>query len=165
MPFLDSVRTMSFVVTPEDGRRLQGRFEVVIKIRGEQTGGAMAVIAEVLPPGAFISAHTHANDVWVHVLEGEVGALVGEDIEHAVAGSWVLKPRDVVHAMWNRGDAPAKIIEVLTPAGSERWFEELAALQPNDEAGWRASCERYGIRFLDSPRNAEIRARYGLDGA
>lgn len=153
---------MSFAVRPQDGLRLPGSFEVVVKVRGEQTGGAMAVIEEMLSPGSFISLHTHSNDVWVHVLEGEIGAMVGGATEHAGAGSWILKPRNVEHAMWNRGRAPARIIEVLTPAGSEDWFEELAALQPDDEAGWRASCERHGIRFIDSPQNAELRELYGL---
>lgn len=31
--------------------------------------------------------------------------------------------------MWNSQDTPARIIEVLTPGGSERWFEEIAELR------------------------------------
>jgi hypothetical protein len=68
-----------------------------------------------------------------------------------------------VHAMWNRTDAPARIIEVLTPAGTERWFEETAALAPGDREGFAASCERHGIRWLpDSPWGDELRQRYDL---
>ncbi len=38
------------------------------------------------------------------------------------------------------------------PGGSERWFEETAALQPGDTEGFRASCQRHGIDFFpDSP--------------
>lgn len=30
------------------------------------------------------------------------------------------------HAFWNAGDEPARILEVISPAGFERFFEELA---------------------------------------
>jgi hypothetical protein len=65
--------------------------------------------------------------------------------------------------MWNSQDTPARIIEVLTPGGSERWFEEIAELRPGDEEGFQASCLRHGIRFYpDSPWLPELRERYGL---
>jgi quercetin dioxygenase-like cupin family protein len=132
-------------------------------VRGEDTGGVMASIEETIAPGAFIAPHTHGNDVWVHVLSGEVGVLVGDDLATAKAGEWALKPRDVVHAMWNAGTVPARIIEVLTPAGSERWFEELASLDCDDRPGFEAACERHGISFVpNSPWTEEIRQRFGL---
>src|SRR5579875_3497395 len=130
---------MSFVIGPGEGRQLDGKFEVVVKVRSEHTGGVMAVIEEIIPPGALITPHTHQNDVWVHVLTGEIGVLVGDETASAAAGAWALKPRNVLHAMWNPRTTPARIIEVLTPAGSERWFEETAELQPGDEEGFRAS--------------------------
>jgi len=154
---------MTVIVDPDDGTRLPGSFEVVVKVRGEDTGGALAVIEETVPPGAFITPHTHENDVWVHVLSGEVGVLVGDSIGTASAGAWALKPRGVVHAMWNAASEPARIIEVLTPGGTERWFEETAALEPGDRAGFDDASRRYGITFLpDSPWTATIRERFGL---
>jgi hypothetical protein len=99
----------------------------------------------------------------VHVLAGEVGVLVGNEVGTAKAGEWALKPRDVIHAMWNAGTTPARIIEVLTPAGSERWFEELAALDGNDRDGFEAACKRHAIAFVaDSPWTEKIRSRFGL---
>jgi hypothetical protein len=96
--------------------------------------------------------HAHANDVWVKVEEGEIGVLVGEEIRTAVEGDRALKPRAVRHAMWNPTPRPARATEVLTPAGSERWFEELARLADDDNAGFAEPCERYGIRFLLTSR-------------
>ena len=154
---------MSFVIGPGEGRQLPGKFDVVVKVRSEHTGGVMAVIEETIPPGALIAPHTHQNDVWVHVLTGEIGVLVGDQTASAVPGAWALKPRDVLHAMWNTQATPARIIEVLTPAGSERWFEETAELQPGDEEGFRASCQRHGIQFHpDSPWLRKLQERYGL---
>lgn len=151
------------MIRPEDLARLPGAFEVKVVVRGDDTHGVMASIEETIAPGVFITPHTHANDVWVYVLSGEVGVLVGDEIDVARAGQWALKPRDVPHAMWNASAEPARIIEVLTPAGSERWFEEIAALDPEDGEGFRESTRRHGIEFLpNSPWTARIREQFGL---
>jgi quercetin dioxygenase-like cupin family protein len=151
------------VIVRGDGTPLPGAFEVLVKVHTEHTGGAMGVIEETVPPRRLAPPHTHENDVWVYVLSGEIGVLVGEEIRIAGPGAWALRPRNVVHAMWNAGALPARVIEVLSPGGTERWFEELAALAKEDQAGFDAACLRHGIRFLtDSPWIAELRQRYDL---
>jgi quercetin dioxygenase-like cupin family protein len=120
---------------------------VKVTVRGEHTGGVLASIEETLQPGAFVTPHTHANDVWVYVLSGTVGVLVGDEIGEAGAGEWALKPRNVPHAMWNASHEPARLVEVLTPAGTERWFEEIAALDATDCAAFDEACQRHGITF------------------
>lgn len=69
----------------------------------------------------------------------------------ARAGDVIFKPRNVPHAFWNAGDTPARIIDLITPAGFEQFFREIAPLA---EAGWDdpESLERLG----------EIGDRYGL---
>src|SRR6185436_8202990 len=154
---------MSIVIRSDHGTLLPGNFQVRVKVRSEHTGGVMAVIEETVPPRRLISPPTHENDVWVYVLSGEVGILVGDEIDVAGPGSWALKPRKVVHAMWNAGTDPARVIEVLTPAGTERWFEEIAALAAGDKTGFDAACRRHGIHFLpDSHRTGELKRRYPL---
>jgi quercetin dioxygenase-like cupin family protein len=154
---------MSFLVGPGEGHQLGGRFDVVVRVRAEQTGGVLAVLEETIPPDALITPHTHQNDVWVHVLTGEIGVLVGEETATAGPGAWALKPRGILHAMWNVQATPARIIEVLTPGGSERWFEETSKLQRGDAEGFRSSCQRHGIEFFsDSPWLRKLQERYGL---
>ena len=154
---------MDFVIRPELVPPLPGRSELKVVIRGEQTGGVMSAIEQTLVAKAFITPHTHTNDVWVLVQTGVIGALVGEQVSEAAAGQWILKPRDVPHAMWNPTDEPARIIEVLTPAGSEKWFEELAQLAPGDADAFAASCRRYGLVFHDdSPWTERLRSQFGL---
>jgi len=92
---------MRLVIGPDDGTQLPGDSGVVVRVRGEDTDGVMAVIEETLQPRAFIPPHVHENDVWVHVLSGEIGVLVGDEVATATAGSWASKPRSVMHAMWN----------------------------------------------------------------
>jgi NAD(P)-dependent dehydrogenase (short-subunit alcohol dehydrogenase family) len=119
----------------------------------------LGIRVTIVEPGSFrtsfldgSSLHTTAN-----------GVLVGDEVRTARAGEWALKPRDIEHAMWNPTDEPARIIEVLTPGGSERWFEELAALADEDDTGFADACRRHGIEFrLDSPWIPQLKARYGL---
>jgi quercetin dioxygenase-like cupin family protein len=154
---------MPIVIRPDHGERLPGDFEVVVKVRAEHTNGVIAVIEETVPSRRLISPHTHQNDVWVYVLSGDVGILVGDQIDVAGPGSWALKPRNVLHAMWNAGASPARVLEVLTPAGTERWFEEIAALAAGDRTGFDDACRRHGIHFsTDSPWTAELKRRFHL---
>lgn len=135
---------------------------MTIKIRSEHTGGAFAILEQTLPPRRLIKPHTHGNDVWVYPLDGEVGVLISNDVHTVVAGAWVLKPRGLVHAMWNPTDRPVRIIEILTPGGSEVWFEEIAALADGDDRGFEAACARHHIAFFaDSPWTTELRTRFG----
>jgi quercetin dioxygenase-like cupin family protein len=103
---------------PGRGHQFGGRFDVVA-VRAEQTGGVVAVIEETIPPGALITPAHPPKRCPVHVLTGEIGVLVGEQTASAGTGARALKPRGVLHAMRNSGATPARIIEVLTPGGSE----------------------------------------------
>ena len=54
-------------------------------------------------------------------------------------------------------------MDVLTPAGTEGWFEESAALAAGDKTGFDAACRRHGIHFLpDSQWTGELKRRYPL---
>ena len=111
----------------------------------------------------MIKPHKHGDDVWVYPLDDEVGVLVSDDVIRVVAGAWVLKPRGLVHAMWNPTDRPVRVMEVIRPGGSERWFEEIAVLADGDSRGFEAACARHHIAFFsESPWTTELRRRFGL---
>jgi quercetin dioxygenase-like cupin family protein len=151
------------IIVPETAAPLPGDFAVTVRVRSEQTNGVMAAIEETLQPRAFVPPHVHLNDVWVYVLSGEIGVLVGEEVRTAHRGEWALKPRDVQHAMWNPADRPARIMEVLTPGGTEQWFEEIAALDDDDIDGFDQACARHGITFFpQSHWITELRRRFAL---
>jgi quercetin dioxygenase-like cupin family protein len=151
------------VIIPET-EKLPGSFKVTIKVRSDHTNGVMSVVEETLPPKALVPPHVHKNDVWVYVQSGEIGALVGESIVAAKKGEWILKPRDVQHSMWNPGLKPATVIEILTPGGTEKWFEEITALKHGDGKGFDEACDRHGITFFpDSHWIGDLRERFGLN--
>jgi mannose-6-phosphate isomerase-like protein (cupin superfamily) len=62
------------------------------------------------------------------VLEGRMGAQLGEEIVYGEAGDLVFKPRDQWHTFWNAGDEPCRSLELISPAGFEQYFEELVEM-------------------------------------
>lgn len=129
-----------------------------IRVRGAHTNRAMAVIEQTLAPRRLISPHTHKTDVWVYVLTNKVGVLVGDEVAIGGPGDWLLKPRDVTHAMFNPTDDPSRLMEILTP-GDEGFFDAIAT---SDES-FEVICERHGLAFdADSPWTARLREQFGL---
>lgn len=130
-----------------------------IRVRGAHTGKAMSVVEQTLPARRLIAPHTHQTDVWVYVLTNQVGVLVGDEVAIGGPGDWLLKPRDITHAMFNPTDEPSRLMEILTPGGYEGFFEDVGT---TDES-FEQVCERYGLHFeTDSPWTARLREQFGL---
>jgi quercetin dioxygenase-like cupin family protein len=156
------------MVRPDEGERydLGGGVAVVIKVAGERTGGAFAIVEHPVEPGGLVEPHTHSReDECSYVLEGEIGVQIGEQVISASAGSVIFKPREVEHAFWNAGAAPARVLEVISPAGFEHFFAQtgdlVAADGSFDEEGFVKLAERYGMSF-NFERAPELREKYGL---
>ncbi|HEX5246972.1 MAG TPA: cupin domain-containing protein [Gaiellaceae bacterium] len=131
-------------------------------VDGDATGGAFSLVEHPLPPRALgAPVHTHRNeDEYSYVLEGRVGVQIGEDVIEAGPGDLVFKPRGVAHAFWNAGDEPARLLEIISPAGFENYFRELAPLlaaTDRDEAAIGDVVSRYelDIDFDSIPALAE----------
>jgi mannose-6-phosphate isomerase-like protein (cupin superfamily) len=86
-------------------------------------------LENMIQPGRWIPAHIHhtTEEAW-YVLDGELTFRIGDYTLPAPAGSFVLVPRGTVHSFGNTSPAPAKFLEIFSPAGMERYFEERAAL-------------------------------------
>ena len=142
-------------LSPDEGetvwlRKLGIRF----MIGGEQTGGRFALVEHPIGPRALAAPmHTHEHeDEYTYVLEGEVGVQIGEEVLVARPGDLVFKPRGVPHAFWNPADEPARALEIISPAGFERYFAELAPLFPPANGG-----------PLDAEAVDAVREKYGLE--
>jgi quercetin dioxygenase-like cupin family protein len=120
----------SVIVEPAAGRSVQiGGMGVDFKVWGETTGGRLAIVEHPMDAGRLVPPHVHHDEDEIsYVLEGTFGVRVGDEIGTAAAGSYVFKPRGVPHTFWNSGPGPARLIEILCPAGFERFFEALGAL-------------------------------------
>lgn len=90
-------------------------------LSGNQTAGQLSVLEHPLAPRALGSpVHTHRNeDEYCVVLEGVVGAQIAEQVIEAGPGAVLVKPRGVPHAFWDPSDQPARLLEIISPAGFE----------------------------------------------
>ncbi len=130
---------------------------------GEESGGGFSMVEHPIPPRSLCAPlHRHTGvDEYSFVLEGRMGAVLGDQVIYADAGELAFKPRDEWHTFWNAGDEPCRILEVISPAGFEHFFREFAVALENGDTDIEALGERYGIEFeMDSvPR---LCAEHGL---
>jgi quercetin dioxygenase-like cupin family protein len=153
-------------VAPGSGSLVDlGGLGVHFKVPGELTGGRFAIVEHPIQPGVLVDPHIHDNeDELSYVLEGAIWARVGDREVEAAAGSYVWKPRGVLHAFWNPGPAPARILEVISPAGFEHLFEEVASLMENPSATTEEEayelCRQYGLTF-DRSWLPDLESRFG----
>jgi len=134
------------VVKPSEGRSVSlGGMGVVFKISGTDTGGAFAIVEHPIEPGRLVPPHVHLReDEYSYVLEGTIGARVGDHEVAAGPGSYLFKPRGLMHTFWNVGPGPARILEVISPAGFEVYFGELAEAGPDRR---QELATKYGVTY------------------
>ena len=127
---MTDLSTTSIVVPHDSGDAFDfGGFGVHWKLGGELTDGRFAVVHHPFAPHALAAPlHMHhKEDEYSYVVKGTLGALLGSDVITADQGTWVRKPRGHWHTFWNAGDQPCAIIEVISPAGFEDYFHEVAS--------------------------------------
>lgn len=117
------------VVGPGDGliqADPQGRTDRFL-IDTEDSGGGFSLVEHTLAPHVLAAPlHLHTReDEYSFVLEGRLGALLGEEEVFAEAGTLVYKPRGQWHTFWNAGDSPVRLLEIISPGGLEQLFRKL----------------------------------------
>jgi len=159
------------IVGPHDGKAGHlGGIGVRFMAWAAETGGGFSLVEHPMAPRALaapLHRHTH-EDEYSYVLEGRMGADLGGEVVYAEPGDLVFKPRGQWHAFWNAGDERCRILEVISPGGFERYFEELVDLRARptpeavaelaaryglelDMASVPVLCERHGLRFPVEP--------------
>ena len=155
------------LVAPENGRDgFLGSIGVRFMIDGTDAGERFSLVEHAMSPRALAAPlHRHTReDEYSYVLEGRMGALLGDDVVEAGPGDLVFKPRNQWHTFWNAGDEPCRILEIISPAGFERFFAELvdmggvAAASP-EEMG--ELCARYELE-MDPDSVPGLIERFGL---
>lgn len=165
---MEHVTQQPLVIQAGAGKLISlGGLGVHFKIGGEQTGGLLAIVEHPIEPGRLVPPHVHRNeDEYSYVLEGHIGARIGDQILEAGPGCYVIKPRNIPHTFWNVGPEPARLIEIIAPSGFERFFDELGGLAatsaPDEFPTRRAELgARYDQDFVDGWAQ-ELKATYGL---
>jgi quercetin dioxygenase-like cupin family protein len=161
------------VLGPDDGKAgMIGSIGVRFMIDGEESKGGFSLVEHPMPARKLAAPlHRHAReDEYSFVLEGRVGALLGDEVVYGKPGDLIFKPRNQWHTFWNAGDEPARILEIISPAGFERYFQELIGLLPEagppDPTAIAALAARYGLEldFASVPRlSKEFGVTFGRD--
>ena len=155
-------------VVPPDSREitLVPGFTATVKLAASETGG-ISIVEHTFDPGILIPPHRHTHEDEIsYVISGEIGFRSDGREVSLRAGGYIVKPRGELHSMWNAGTEPARMIEIITPAGFEKYFIELA--EATAAAGRRPDpsvtapiAERFGLSF-DFAEVPDIVARHGL---
>ncbi len=137
---------------PQDGTIIDlGSVGVRFLAWTEETGGGCSIVEHPIPPRTLVAPlHKHSReDEYSFVLEGRMGAQLGDDVVYAEAGDFVFKPREQWHTFWNAGDGPCRILEIISPGGFEHYFDELATMLAASD--------------FDPAQLVELDARYGVE--
>jgi mannose-6-phosphate isomerase-like protein (cupin superfamily) len=140
------------IIGPGDGKAVDLQsVGVRFMAWAEETGGGFSLVEHPIPPRTLVApVHRHSReDEYSFVVEGRMGALLGDDVVYAEVGDLAFKPRNQWHTFWNPDETPCRILEIISPGGFERFFDELAGLMESPD--------------LDPARLPELGARYGLE--
>jgi quercetin dioxygenase-like cupin family protein len=144
-PFLDTL-------DETDARWFLG-CRVWCRAAAAQTGGALGLIEQIVPPGLGSPYHVHRNEDEVfYLLEGEI-RLFSE------GRSWVLGPggvaflpRGIPHGFRTEGETWSRSLLLAMPAGLEEFVAELSSpvppAGPPDMARLMEVAGRYGLEIL-----------------
>lgn len=154
------------IIVPPGGESFDfGGLGVDWKIDAAETGRRFSIVHHPMAPHALAAPlHRHSyEDEYSYVLEGTLGALLGDRVVTAGPGTWVHKPRHQWHTFWNAGDTPCHIIEVISPGGFEDYFREVAAIfrAGGDLDRFAAANARWGLE-MDFESVPGLCERFGL---
>jgi mannose-6-phosphate isomerase-like protein (cupin superfamily) len=159
--------TTAKVVGPADAKAgFLGSIGVRFMIDGAEAGERFSVVEHPMAPRALAAPlHRHHNeDEYSFVIEGRMGALLGDEHLEAGPGDLVHKPRGQWHTFWNARDEPCRILEIISPAGFEHFFAELVDLggvakASPDQLG--ELCQRFALE-MDPHTVPDLIQRFGV---
>ena len=127
---------------------------LTIRLHGGDTGGVLSVVESIDQPGGGPPPHIHhREDETFQVLEGEYEFTCAGKTFTAQKGATIFAPRGVPHNYRYVGQTPGRLIVTITPAGFEKFFEEVDALGPQQQEIPRVIeiGKKYGLEFLPPP--------------
>jgi quercetin dioxygenase-like cupin family protein len=143
-----------------------GTVGVQFKLLGSETNGSVSVVEHPFPVGALVVPHLHTlEDEYSIVTEGEIGFRSGDREVVLGAGGYITKPRGEMHTMWNAGQVPARMIEIISPSGFENFFRELSEVLaggPPDPEQLMPLAARYGVQLGQPEWLPDVITRYNL---
>ena len=129
---------------------------MVIRIHGHDSGGIVSAVESHDVPGGGPPPHIHSReDETFQVLEGEYEFTVDGNSFVAKKGTTIFAPRGIPHTYRYLGQAPGRLMCVITPAGFEEFFEVIGALTPQQQQDIPrviTIAKEFGLEFLPPPQ-------------
>jgi quercetin dioxygenase-like cupin family protein len=122
-----SSKTRAIVLKPGEGRSYWVLGDLyTFKVVRDDTRGSLAMVeVEVQPENGPPPHIHHREDETFYVLDGDFSFLHGEHTYMATGGSFVHIPMGTIHTFKNVGETIGRLLVAITPAGFERFFEEV----------------------------------------
>jgi mannose-6-phosphate isomerase-like protein (cupin superfamily) len=150
-------RRVAFI-PPDEGNSywLAGALYTV-KAVGKDTGWAYTLVeTKTRPKGFSLAKINYRQDTTFYVLEGELEFMVEGNLSVVSAGCFLYVGRGTWHSYNNVGTRPARHLEILTPAGIEKFFEEVSVPA-------RDSSSPPPFEEEDLDRVLSVAPKYGLE--
>jgi quercetin dioxygenase-like cupin family protein len=96
-----------------------------ITISGEDTADRFCLVDMHIPPGGGPAPHRHDFEETFILLEGEVDTTFRGKKSTARAGDTINIPANAPHQFHNASDKPARLLCICSPAGQEKFFQEV----------------------------------------
>lgn len=138
-----------------------------VLVGSRESAGAFALMEYEIPPLVLIAPlHTHRDeDEYSYVLDGRLGVQVGEETHEVGPRRLIAKPRGIPHTLWNPGEVPTRVLELIAPGGFERCLSELFGSAGPPSAGCLQELwAEYGID-MKSDSVAGLLSAHGLRGS
>jgi mannose-6-phosphate isomerase-like protein (cupin superfamily) len=140
------------VVEPGEGELLDlGPSRSIVKGGVDDGMGSLAVLESTVSPG-FPGPVLHLHEQMVDSFYVKQGTLTlqldGQTVE-AGAGTYALVPPGNAHTFSNPGEEPVSVLNLMAPAGFERYLREAAATGgPIDAARMAEIASKYDFRAI-----------------
>ena len=95
------------------------RWEIV---SGELGADSLTVADLTLAPGSRAPTHIHPTEEAMIIVDGELEAVLGDDVVTVSSGQTVLAPAGVKHGFVNRSSSSARVMGVFPTGKVERTF-------------------------------------------
>ena len=129
-------------------------------LEADEGDGRLGVALVTQPPGIATPLHRHSKEAEVfYLLEGRMSYRAGDDDFELYDGCFIYLPQDLPHAFRIRGDKPAKILALSTPAGILHLYDEVGL----PAAEMRLPGDDGQTPEVEIPKWVEMGPRYGLE--
>jgi quercetin dioxygenase-like cupin family protein len=123
-----------------------------VLVSGKDTAGRFCLIDMHIPPGGGPPPHRHDFEETFVVLEGTIEATFRGAKSVVHAGETIHIPANAPHQFQNKGDVPARLLCICSPAGQEEFFAQV---------GVPVATRTTPPPKLDEKGEAEFRAKAG----